>query len=88
MKEEVDDASNIRKWSVGRVDGKDALGISAGTDGSIYVWVAIDPPHHLLKLQQTGLEDRGTMTFTDHEQPVDTSPPPQAEYVDLYAEEV
>jgi hypothetical protein len=75
-----------RKEGVESVSGQDALKLTGKSDGQdMTAWVAVDDPHHLLKLElgEGGAETTGTMAFSGFDEPVDVKTPAPSEAIDL-----
>ena len=67
------------------VGGHDAVKLSGKSDGQdMSAWVAVDDPHHMLKLVLGGGGDTaGTISFSAFDEPVDVKTPGPSEVIDL-----
>jgi hypothetical protein len=85
--DEDDDKKKYTKGEVTTVGGKDALEILVKEDGEddTRAWIATEGKHYLLKIEQTGGDEPGSMELSDFNEPVDAEEPAEDEYVDLSA---
>jgi hypothetical protein len=67
------------------VDGTEAVTVDSETDEGdpLTVWVAVDEPHHILKMEVTEGDEPGTVTFSEFDEPLDLEPPAEDEVVDF-----
>ena len=88
--EELEDDEDDDEGEVGEtdtIDGREALEIIGqdedNENATTHVWVAADSPHYILQISSDGETDGGEISFTDYDEPVDTTPPSEDEYVDM-----
>ncbi len=71
------------KGETSEVEGQDAIAIEQQDDGDpVLGYIAVDSPHHLLKLERQGTES-GAIVFSDFDEDLDIEPPTEDEVVDL-----
>ena len=65
------------------VDGTEAIMLTRDDEqqGTITVWVAVDDPHHILKVQQEGGDAPGSFTFSEFDQDAAIEAPPEDQVV-------
>ena len=68
--DQIDDDQNkpSEKGATEDVDGQEAIKLTRDdeeTGGTITVWVAVDDPHHILKVEQAGGDSPGSFTFSE-----------------------
>ncbi len=74
------------KGDTEEIDGREALeiiGEDEETGDPTHVWVAVEEPHYILRVGSDSEDEGGEISFTDFDEPVDTTPPSEDEYVDL-----
>jgi hypothetical protein len=72
------------KGEITEINGVDAIEISSEKDGATtHAWVAVDGRHYIVKLETTGGDQPGTMTFTDFDKELSLTAPPADEVADL-----
>jgi hypothetical protein len=63
--------SESKKGETEDVDGVEAIKLTRDaqdSDGTITVWVAVDDPHHILKVEQAGSASPGSFTFSEFDE--------------------
>jgi hypothetical protein len=63
-----DQDKTSEKGATEEVDGQEAIKLTRDdeqTGGTITVWVAVDDPHHILKVEQAEGDSPGSFTFSD-----------------------
>ncbi len=80
-----EDPETTEKGDTEDVDGEEAVQLTRKGDdgGTITAWVAVDDPHHILKIEQSGGDGPGSFTFSEFDEEVDVEPPGEDEVVDL-----
>lgn len=70
---------------VEEVDGRRAVRLAGETDSGdpVTVWIAIEAPHHIVKMEVTQGDEPGTITFSDFDEDFGIEAPPEDEVVDL-----
>jgi hypothetical protein len=81
------DASNAPDPTIGDVvdyEGQQALQlVTEQASGTTTVWVAAETPHYILKMENAGETEPGTITLTDFNVPLEVTAPAEGDYVDL-----
>lgn len=85
LAEEDDEKENVEVGDVEEVDDQDAVLLSGEDEdgGTTRAWISVDSPHYILKMEKEGGDDPGQMSFSDYDEDVDASSPPEDEYVDI-----
>ncbi|ANH37913.1 hypothetical protein I601_1477 [Nocardioides dokdonensis FR1436] len=88
LDELVDDSDEDTTYETGEtsdVDGTSAVAVvSTDEDGEVSTgFVAVDEPHHLLRIEKTEGEDPGSVVFSGFDEEVGASAPADDEIVDL-----
>lgn len=86
LNEDDSDKIAAEKGDVTEVAGQDALEITdtdEDTNGTTHAFIAVDDPHYILKITQTGGDEPGAFEFSDFNEPVDAEAPSSDDYVDL-----
>ena len=78
--EDDDDSDTFEKDGTDEVDGEEAVKIT-GDDSTAYI--ATDEPHYILKLEGSGEEDEGAMTFSAFDEEIDVEAPAEDDTIDL-----
>ncbi len=80
-----DEPETTEKDGTEDVDGEEAVRLTReGEDGgTITAWIAVDDPHHILKIEQAGGDGPGSFAFSEFNEEVDVEPPAEDEVVDL-----
>lgn len=79
-----DSKETVTKGKVATVDGQDAVEIvTKDEDGTTHAWVATEGKHYIIKLEHTGEDEPGVMSFSDFDEPVDAEAPAEDEVVDM-----
>ena len=80
-----DDGDKMEVGETEDVDGQEAVMIDTESDEGdpLTVWVAVDDPHYVLKMQVTEGDEPGTITFSDFDEELDVEAPSADEAVDL-----
>ena len=70
--DQIDDDQDkpSEKGETEEVDGAEAITLTRDDEqeGTITVWVAVDDPHHILKVQQEGGDAPGSFTFSEFDE--------------------
>jgi hypothetical protein len=70
--DQIDDDQDkpSEKGETEEVDGAEAITLTRDDeqDGTITVWVAVEDPHHILKVEQEGGDAPGSFTFSEFDQ--------------------
>ena len=77
--DQIDDDQNktSEKGGTEDVDGQEAIKLTRerrGDGGTITAWVAVDDPHHILKVEQAGGDAPGSFTFSEFNDEVHRGP--------------
>jgi hypothetical protein len=80
-----EDAADPTTEGTEELDGTEAVKVASETDEGdpVTVWVAVDEPHHLLKMEVTEGEEPGVITFSDFDEELDVQAPADEETIDL-----
>ncbi|WP_148573365.1 hypothetical protein [Nocardioides caldifontis] len=80
-----DDDSKAETDGTEDVDGTEAVKVVGETDEGdpVTVWVKVDEPHHILKMQVTEGGEPGEITFSDFDEKLEVEAPADDEVVDL-----
>jgi hypothetical protein len=71
-----DDDSGMVKGKVTTVGGRKAVEVTTKENGgTIHAWVAITGKHYILRMEQVGGDEPGTITFSGFDEPVDAKAP-------------
>lgn len=85
--DEIDKTSGATTQTKGKtaeIGGLEAVEITSNEDGgTVHGWVATEGKHYLLKVEQVGGKEPGTVTFSNFDEPVDAKTPAKDEYVDM-----
>jgi hypothetical protein len=76
--------SESKKGETEDVDGTEAIKLTRDAQqggGTITVWVAVDDPHHILKVEQAGGDSPGTFTFSEFDQDASVEAPADDEVI-------
>lgn len=67
------------------VDGKETVRVLSETDEGdpLTIWVTVDDPHLILKMEVTEGEEPGTITFSEFDEELDIEAPAEDDVVDL-----
>lgn len=67
------------------VDGAEAVTVSSETEEGdpLTLWVAVDEPHHILKMEVAEGAEPGTVTFSEFDEELDLEAPAEDEVVDF-----
>jgi hypothetical protein len=67
------------------IDGQTAVGITsdASAGGTTTLWVAVDAPHHMLKVETVGGDEPGVFTVSEIDVPVQIELPPASDVLDI-----
>ncbi|MBZ5740962.1 hypothetical protein [Nocardioides mangrovi] len=77
-------ASTYTTKDTSEIDGDTVVAVDdESDDGTSTGYVLVDSPHYLVKIDKTGGDSSGTVTFTDFDEDVDVSAPADDEVVDL-----
>jgi hypothetical protein len=79
-----DEGTGDAKGEITEINGVDAIEISSENNGATtHAWVAVDGKHYVVKLETTGGDQPGTMTFTDFDKELNLTAPPADQITDL-----
>ena len=85
--DEGSDAEEAKDPTVGDVveyDGQQALQLVTEQDsGTTTVWVAAEGAHYILRMENVGETEPGTITMTDFNEPLEVEAPAEDDYIDL-----
>jgi hypothetical protein len=67
------------------VDGTEAVKVTGETDEGdpVTVWVKVDEPHHILKMEVDQGDEPGTITFSEFDEELEVEAPGDDEVIDL-----
>ncbi len=83
MDSDKSERKGMTKGDVTTVDGRKALPLKKKKGGeTITMYVATEGKPYILKLDQSGGENPGTMVFSDYEKPVKAEAPPAGQVID------
>lgn len=82
---ESDTESTYETGEQSEVDGIAVVAVeSTDEDGETSTgYVAVEEPHHLVRIEKTEGEDTGTVTFTEFDEPLEVEAPADEDMVDL-----
>jgi hypothetical protein len=91
LDELLDDVGNDEGGDAGEnegtedVDGTEVVKITGETDEGdpVAVWVKVEDPHHILKMEVDQGDEPGTITFSDFDEAVTVEAPADDEVIDL-----
>jgi hypothetical protein len=78
------DDNASKKGETEEVDGEEAIKLTRDAQeggGTITVWVAVDDPHHILKVEQAEGDSPGTFTFSEFDQDASIEAPADDEVI-------
>jgi hypothetical protein len=77
--------TTYRRAGTATVDGRDVVGVdTSGVGGeSSTGYVSVDAPHYLVRVEERGGTEPGTVTFSDFDVPVRTTAPVASDTIDL-----
>lgn len=79
-----EDGSTYTKKGEEKVGADDAVRVdNKSSDGTSTGYVLVDDPHYLVKVESTGSDNPGSVTFSEFDEPVDVRKPAPGEVVDL-----
>lgn len=80
-----DDKAEPEKDGTEEVDGQETVRLTSETDDGdpTKVWVTVDDPHHILKMEVESGDEPGTITFSDFDEELEVQAPAEDEVVDL-----
>lgn len=80
-----DEEEQVEVEGTEEVEGQQAVRLSSTSDEDepVTVWVAVDEPHVILKMEVTEGDEPGTFTFSDFDQELEVEAPPEDQVVDL-----
>ena len=81
---EADKDAASEKGGTEDVDGQEAVKLTRDDEesgGTITVWVAVEDPHHILKVEQAGGDSPGGFTFSEFDEDADIEAPADDEVV-------
>jgi len=85
--DEMGDSKGVRSKVAGTEDlnGQEAVVLRTKTDEGdpLKVWIAVDEPHHVLRMQVSKGKEPGTITFSGFDAAHTIKPPPAGQVVDL-----
>jgi hypothetical protein len=86
--DQIDDADAdtdkpSKKGETEDVDGQEAIKLTGKKEdgGTTTVWVAVDDPHHILKVEREGGDSSGSLTFSEFDQDVSVAAPAADEVI-------
>ncbi|WP_258055864.1 hypothetical protein [Streptomyces sp. Ru62] len=83
MDSDKSERKGMTKGDVTTVNGRKAIALKKKKGGeSITMYVATEGKPYILKLDQSGGENPGTVVFSDYEKPVKAAPPPAGQVID------
>ncbi|MEU6595383.1 hypothetical protein ABZ923_40360 [Streptomyces sp. NPDC046881] len=83
MDSDKSERKGMTKGDVTTVDGRKAIPLRKKKGGeTITMYVATEGKPYILKLDQSGGENPGTLVFSDYEKPVKATPPPAGQVID------
>ncbi len=84
MNDDEDD-SKAETQGTEDVDGTEAVKVTGETDEGdpVTVWVAVDEPHHILKMEVDQGEEPGQITFSEFDEELSVEAPAEDEVIDL-----
>ncbi|MEW2512596.1 hypothetical protein [Streptomyces sp. NPDC046870] len=83
MDSDKSERKGMTKGDVTTVDGREAIALKKKKGGeTITMYVATKGKPYILKVQQSGGENPGTVVFSDYEKPVKAAPPPAGQVID------
>jgi hypothetical protein len=80
----ADQNSDSKKGETGEVAGTEAIKLTRDAQeggGTITVWVAVDDPHHILKVEQAEGDSPGSFTFSEFDQDASIEAPADDEVI-------
>ncbi len=82
---ESDTESTYETGEQSEVDGIAVVAVeSTDEDGETSTgYIAVEEPHHLVRIEKTEGEDTGTVTFTEFDEPLEVEAPADEDTVDL-----
>ena len=86
--DQIDDDQNKPSEKAGTedVDGQEAVKLTRDDEesgGTITVWVAVDDPHHILKVEQAEGDSPGSFTFSEFDDDASIEAPAQDEVISV-----
>lgn len=74
----------VTKGEIRTINGQRAIEISVQRDTQVdHMWVAIDGPHYVLRVETKGGADQSTYDLTEFNEPVGRVRPPKGQFVDV-----
>lgn len=80
-----DDTDGATKGETKEINGRKAIGLTSDEDDSPVGWIAVESPHHVLRMESGPEAHEGAVDFTDFDQEVTITAPADDDVFDVSA---